>query len=199
MASVEAAVVECGRVSGIEGDVPADDVTSLITTCAPLLASLDVAEAFVSAVADLSLLNEANSATFGSAGVIPVILAAMATHALTNADLAASGCQALCHLADDNADNIDAIVLGGGGLAALTSALVSHPANQDVQNKACSALYFLLADASPAALAVMQGARAELGELITSAKGNFPSGGLGTVSFYADDLLAMLTPDAEEE
>lgn len=169
----------------------AEDASALIAACTPALSSPDVATQFLTTIVKLCDLKRANRVACGAGDVIPAAIAAMSTHGLVHAGIAADGCCALGWLAAGTTTNADVIVGTAGGLDVILAVMAAHPGDADVQYYACWALWILGDFASPPALARMRASSAV--ELLNTAKASFPKDDLFTVRFYAEKTLTVLS------
>lgn len=146
------------------------EVASLVSVCTPALSSSKAAAAFCSTISQAcsKRFGDSNAAVCSAGGVIPAVVAAMSVHSAVSADVACKGCEALGTLALYHADNADAIVTSTSGLAAILSAMATHPEKGKVQGKACWALSNLASRVSPDGKVVMLESAAI--ELINAAK-----------------------------
>lgn len=129
---------------------------------------------------------------------MPIIIASMSTLGTISATVAAKGCSALCSLASKCTLHADAFVLSSTsrprGLDVLYSVMAAHPSNEDVQKRACHALWVIANHTSPAASSVMcvgRPGRVVIGA-IQAAKRNHPADGECSVVYYANGALARL-------
>lgn len=191
---VSAAEAECTRASYIMNVLTMDDVDSLVTACAPALSSPAVAIDFCDTI--ISLCNnyrcgQGNRAVLGAGGVIPAVVAAMATHGVEDSKLALIGCDALGWLACSVGANASAIVICAGGLHAIYAAMAAHALDREVQKKGCWALYTVTANASRSLLAATPKGCDRAVQLLKTAKRNFRSD--WNVNFFADSALVVLS------
>lgn len=193
-AMVAAAMAHCLRLGSIPDRVIAvSEMSSVLMTCAAALSNPAVAMLLLDAVANICFHHSSRAAdnrvTCATAGVIPVVVAAMCgAYGPPSARVAEKGCWALASLAIGNTANVDVMVLSAGALDAILSAMLAHVGDRDVQWRACYALWLLADDAGPSALSMMRGARAV--ELLEAAKGNHI--GYYNVQNTADRALAKL-------
>lgn len=187
------AVSECERLCAIRGNVPADDIRTLVTVCTAAYSSPGAVEDFLCTVAHICRSSFLNSRTCEVAGVIPAVLGAMSAHASACASVAACGCEALACLVAGAGGTINAnsIVLVGGGLDVLFTVMRGHPGDEDLQRAACRALCFTARAVSPGGLNVMRNSDAM--QLIHDAKRTHSFTGFDTVKHWADLALAKLS------
>lgn len=187
------AISQCQAISGIEDEVTAAQLSSLVTACTPALPSVDVALAFVTAILSVCDFKHpaSNRVTAGAVGVIPAVITSLSAHGTVRADVAAIGCEALVQLVFDSTSNADELV-SAGALDVAYSVMDAHAGDEAVSRVACWLLWILTDTASPAAVSVMRGGRAL--ELLNAAKRMHPRDGLDTVKYWANRGLASLKP-----
>lgn len=176
------------------------ELVSLVIACAAAVSSPEVATSFFDAIYYTSTRGSSatvNSSTWGSAGAVPVIVAAMAAHGACSELVAAKGCSALTYLAysertfeEEPAQVQHDHVFTTEGLDAIFTVMASHPISEAVQREACYALLVIVGNVGRAGITVARAATAA--NLLNTAKAIHPLPGQGTVAKFADDALAAL-------
>lgn len=196
--AVASTKVETRQAMGNNKEASLSAVTTLVIACTAALSSPEVAKEFSDAVRHLcrNVCAPANRDTCGSAGAIHAIVAALDTHGVGDATVAANGFDALIELANDNPANADDVVLTAGGLDVILSVMAAHEWHVEVQWRACMLLMTIALSASPAVLAVMREGSAQV--LLSNAMANHPSSeAVETAARGALVMLVQHDPEVE--
>lgn len=191
---------ECTRMrdSVTRGDVNHRNVRSLITQCSATMSSHNVAEKFLETVLDICRADPAYASVCSATGVIQTVVAAIAAHGSVGPCycVAELGCSALSLFTANGASTIaDEMVLSMGAVDVVCSLIGSLPRNEKVVKPACMALFMIASSASPRAIAALRSSAAV--DMLTLAKREHPADGFATVKFNADQVLAMIVPNAK--
>lgn len=108
----------------------------------------------------LSYFKEGNTGVLFEAGMLPVILRALAAHGVADPAIASKACMSLLMICEPSRARIDDVALAPGALDLIFAAMDAHVGNYDVQRHCCWLLWAMGQYGSPAVIAALRESRA---------------------------------------